>query len=368
MDTWLAYGPGIPDDAQFLTIPAGGYEAGWLGTIPAAGTVEWSLRRGLSALAPSEFICTFTLSLFVDPVIVEQSGISYEKSALLRWLAIEPRRDPKTNVAHATDLRFEPNDALAEAIRSWCASGETAAALLSLESEVDAADEAREPADALPVSPEAAIKRELLLGGVLANLEEAPLANLANLAEAPLPELERRRAAMAAAARAESATLEEAAALPEDARAAAAAEAAEAALSSTPRPSRLPSRLSSFSTLASRPSLASGSAGGLSAADLSPRTQRLGNALAGALSPTLLAVRQAAERSRLRSERLRQSLGSAEPLAEPGSVGDGSHPTVEHDNHEEVTRQETGGEGEAADEAAPMEPLEQREVTLRVSP
>ena len=48
-----------------------------------AARVEWSLKRGLSALAPNDYICPISLSVMSDPVKVQQSGISYEVRALV---------------------------------------------------------------------------------------------------------------------------------------------------------------------------------------------------------------------------------------------------------------------------------------------
>ena len=57
---------------------------------PPAPPLEWTLQRGLSMLAPNDFICTITLSIMEEPVRVTQTGISYEKSALDEWLVAHP--------------------------------------------------------------------------------------------------------------------------------------------------------------------------------------------------------------------------------------------------------------------------------------
>ena len=70
---------------------AAGLRAAAVPTPPApAPPLEWTLQRGLSMLAPNDFICTITLSIMEEPVRVTQTGISYEKSALDEWLVAHP--------------------------------------------------------------------------------------------------------------------------------------------------------------------------------------------------------------------------------------------------------------------------------------
>ena len=51
------------------------------------------------------------------PVIVTQSGISYERSQLIRWLQTAPYTEPKTNMRHSEPIAFSDNVALRQAIR-----------------------------------------------------------------------------------------------------------------------------------------------------------------------------------------------------------------------------------------------------------
>ena len=73
---------------------------------PAGVPPEWGLRRGLSFLAPNEYICPISLELMSDPVRVAQSAIAYERAPLEQWLSSHPRTDPKTNVTFGAPLTF----------------------------------------------------------------------------------------------------------------------------------------------------------------------------------------------------------------------------------------------------------------------
>ena len=101
------------------------------------GQPNWSLRRGLSFLAPNEFLCPVTLMLMDDPVTVVASGIDYERRAITEWLRLHPRRDPKTNVEFEHDLSFEANLSLREQIKAWVSDPVQQAALVALESETE---------------------------------------------------------------------------------------------------------------------------------------------------------------------------------------------------------------------------------------
>ena len=115
----------------------------------------WNLQRGLSFLAPNEFVCPVTLTLMDDPVTVVASGINYERRAIDEWLKSHPRRDPKTNVEFDSDLTFVPNPSLREQIRAWSAAPDQQQALIALESETD------EQASRAAKSEAAELRREL---------------------------------------------------------------------------------------------------------------------------------------------------------------------------------------------------------------
>ena len=79
----------------------------------------WSLPSGAASFAPNEFICPISLEVMGCPVIVTQSGISYERSQLTRWLQTAPYTEPKTNMRHSEPIAFSDNVALRQAIRDW---------------------------------------------------------------------------------------------------------------------------------------------------------------------------------------------------------------------------------------------------------
>ena len=123
-------------------------------------------------LAPNEFICPITLSIMEEPVKVEQSGISYEREALVEWVSHQPSRDPKTNVEHATTLRFTADVELKEAIGRWRADPEQADALAALGTQSGEMEDAAPEAGAATAVAEAAtslevwrLRRELVLLG-----------------------------------------------------------------------------------------------------------------------------------------------------------------------------------------------------------
>ena len=96
---------------------------------PAPPRPDWNLRRGLSDLAPNEFICPISLSVMTDPVKVKQSGISYDRANIREWLREHPRTDPKTNIHYSTNLKYKSDKALLKEIREWQEQPETIEAL-----------------------------------------------------------------------------------------------------------------------------------------------------------------------------------------------------------------------------------------------
>ena len=68
---------------------------------------------------PDQFICPISLCMMEDPVIVVQSGISYERAQIEEALRVQPRRDPKTNQEWLAPLTLAPNVALRGMIREW---------------------------------------------------------------------------------------------------------------------------------------------------------------------------------------------------------------------------------------------------------
>ena len=122
---------------------------------------EWGLRRGLSFLAPNEYICPISLELMSDPVRVAQSAIAYERAPLEQWLSSHPRTDPKTNVTFGAPLTFAADEALLAQILAWRTDGEQIAALEQLAQEQLEEGDELVPAPDPPPTPAPAPAREL---------------------------------------------------------------------------------------------------------------------------------------------------------------------------------------------------------------
>ena len=94
--------------------------------IPQLGFVTgllYAVRRAWRARAdpPDSLRCPITQELFRDPVVVTQTGYTYDRDAIERWLRQKtPPTDPSSNVElYATDI--VPNWALRDATNEWCA-------------------------------------------------------------------------------------------------------------------------------------------------------------------------------------------------------------------------------------------------------
>ncbi len=82
-----------------------------------ASNTTKSPRKALHATV----ICPITKRIMNDPVILCNSGLSYERSAIEKWIR-EHNTDPETN-APLTDRRVMPNKILALLIRDLRAAG-----------------------------------------------------------------------------------------------------------------------------------------------------------------------------------------------------------------------------------------------------
>ena len=74
-------------------------------------------RRQLPAAPPDHLLCSITRELFIDPVLLVESGQTYERSMITRWLHTN-RTDPVSN----TELRTKklvPNIALRHSVELW---------------------------------------------------------------------------------------------------------------------------------------------------------------------------------------------------------------------------------------------------------
>ena len=132
---------------------------------------DWNLQRGLSGLAPNEFICPISLTLMADPVEVEQSKISYERSEIAQWLHGHPRTDPKTNITYGTNLTLKSNTELLNKILEWRTLPETVEALEQQQLEHMSSEEEKEVLEAA----QAALEEAPAMGRAI-ETEEAPAA------------------------------------------------------------------------------------------------------------------------------------------------------------------------------------------------
>ena len=74
-------------------------------------------RRQLRATPPDHLLCPITRDLFVDPVILVETGQTYERSMIARWLYTN-KTDPISNMELKTK-KLVPNIALRHSVAEW---------------------------------------------------------------------------------------------------------------------------------------------------------------------------------------------------------------------------------------------------------
>ena len=80
---------------------------------------EPSPLDAVDRVVPAAFVCPITLCAMEDPVILIGDGISYERSAIERWLSSSSNvTSPATNVV-LIDRTLVPNVSLKKAIAEW---------------------------------------------------------------------------------------------------------------------------------------------------------------------------------------------------------------------------------------------------------
>ena len=67
---------------------------------------------------PEDFICCITMKVMYDPVMVVESGNSYERRAIEKWFAEGRKTDPLSNMSLET-MAVVPNHALRRLINSF---------------------------------------------------------------------------------------------------------------------------------------------------------------------------------------------------------------------------------------------------------
>ena len=87
----------------------------------AAGEVdgEHVVQRRRSQVEPDHLLCPITRDMFRDPVILIESGHTYEKAAIQHHLRLR-RTDPRTNV-RVQSIALSTNMAIRMAVDAWLA-------------------------------------------------------------------------------------------------------------------------------------------------------------------------------------------------------------------------------------------------------
>ena len=89
-----------------------------IGSACDLGSPSLSFRAsGFFSKTPDYFQCPITHCVMQNPVVVRQSGITYEKAAIIVWLN-QKGTDPSTGL-QCTIRDLVPNRALREAIDAW---------------------------------------------------------------------------------------------------------------------------------------------------------------------------------------------------------------------------------------------------------
>jgi len=77
----------------------------------AAEPSKRKLALGGAADCPSDFKCPISLEIMVDPVMLTQSGNTYERKMIMHWLAEHPRIDPLSGGTFEGEAKLAPTDA-----------------------------------------------------------------------------------------------------------------------------------------------------------------------------------------------------------------------------------------------------------------
>ena len=90
---------------------------------PELATAKAGLSELLDKLSddelPHDFRCALSLERFRDPVVLFQSGLTYERAHLLRALEERPDVDPQTNARFEGAPQIAPNLTLKRAVIAW---------------------------------------------------------------------------------------------------------------------------------------------------------------------------------------------------------------------------------------------------------
>jgi hypothetical protein len=70
-------------------------------------------------MCPKEYQCPISLEIMEDPVILVQSGMTYDRKPISVALAINPGTDPMTNIKFNDEPKLVPNYSLKSLIETW---------------------------------------------------------------------------------------------------------------------------------------------------------------------------------------------------------------------------------------------------------
>ena len=85
----------------------------------AAEPSKRKLALGGAADCPSDFKCPISLEIMVDPVMLTQSGNTYERKMIMRSLAEYPRLDPLSGGTFEGEAKLAPNLTVKRLIAAW---------------------------------------------------------------------------------------------------------------------------------------------------------------------------------------------------------------------------------------------------------
>ena len=104
----------MPSTTRQMTIPHLGFVGGLLYAVRKAGRVP-------PPEPPDHLRCPISCDLYDDPVLLSQTGHTYDRVSIERWLRQKsPPTDPASNVElHSTAT--VPNWAVRDAVNEWCA-------------------------------------------------------------------------------------------------------------------------------------------------------------------------------------------------------------------------------------------------------
>ena len=82
------------------------------------GSIAAEEQDGDGDEPPNDFVCPISMELIVDPVVLLETGNSYDRESLMAWFDQGHVRDPLTNLPVPRE-NIAPNDVLRRRIEAW---------------------------------------------------------------------------------------------------------------------------------------------------------------------------------------------------------------------------------------------------------